>query len=222
MQAAPIEIERRFLVPKTVIDKLDIDSTLIISTIRQGYMFHGDGRIMRIRIEAINAAHSKDPRNEFVINKAYLTYKAPHPDGTKVGACIEIETPCDLDTAELFLQECMANEIAKIRTTVLLKDCQQAVEIDYFLNQLQGLVIAEVEFDSLEEASSFVPPALLAGHEITGDKRFSNYALSKINGFDELPDIVQPIVFEESCLTLTNPVAAETAFSAAFYDVIKN
>jgi adenylate cyclase len=42
---------------------------------------------------------------------------------------------------------------------------------------LDGLVVAEIEFDSDEASEEFDPPAWL-GREVTGDERFANQRLA--------------------------------------------
>jgi adenylate cyclase len=51
------------------------------------------------------------------------------------------------------------------------------IEVDVFEEELEGLIIAEVEFDSEEQARSFEPPAWL-GDEVTGEERFLNESLA--------------------------------------------
>lgn len=51
-------------------------------------------------------------------------------------------------------------------------------EIDDFHDQLDGLSVLEVEFDSEEEALNFVPPHWVI-KDVTEDKRYKNASLSK-------------------------------------------
>ena len=51
------------------------------------------------------------------------------------------------------------------------------IEVDVYLDGLEGLVTAEVEFPSVEEADAFDPPEWLAD-ELTGDERFANQQLA--------------------------------------------
>ena len=51
------------------------------------------------------------------------------------------------------------------------------IEVDLYEDELEGLIIAEVEFDSEEQARGFEPPAWL-GDEVTGDPRFLNESLA--------------------------------------------
>ncbi|NLP34951.1 MAG: adenylate cyclase, partial [Clostridiales bacterium] len=47
------------------------------------------------------------------------------------------------------------------------------------------LIFAEVEFPDEKAADEFIPPEWF-GKDLSNDKRFSNYYLSKINTFTEL------------------------------------
>ena len=51
------------------------------------------------------------------------------------------------------------------------------IEIDVYGGDLEGLVVAEIEFPSEEEANVFKPPGWL-GEEVTGDHRYLNETLA--------------------------------------------
>ncbi len=51
------------------------------------------------------------------------------------------------------------------------------IELDVFAEDLDGLVFAEVEFDSVEALAEFEPPAWF-GREVTDDGRYTNASLS--------------------------------------------
>jgi adenylate cyclase len=51
------------------------------------------------------------------------------------------------------------------------------IEIDVYEGDLEGLVVAEIEFPSEEEANEFEPPGWL-GEEVTGDHRYLNETLA--------------------------------------------
>ena len=51
------------------------------------------------------------------------------------------------------------------------------VEVDVYAGPLAGLVVAEVEFASREDAETFTPPAW-CGDELTGDPSWSNASLA--------------------------------------------
>jgi adenylate cyclase len=56
-------------------------------------------------------------------------------------------------------------------------DLGDEVEVDVYADQLDGLVIAEVEFDSEADADRFEPPAWF-GREVTGEVKYSNVNLA--------------------------------------------
>ena len=51
------------------------------------------------------------------------------------------------------------------------------IEMDVYAGDLEGLVVAEIEFPSEEEAKAFEPPHWL-GEEVTGDHRYLNETLA--------------------------------------------
>jgi adenylate cyclase len=51
------------------------------------------------------------------------------------------------------------------------------VEVDVYSDQLEGLIVAEVEFDSEAASAEFEPPSWL-GEEVTGDVRYANEHLA--------------------------------------------
>ncbi|MFL5908896.1 MAG: CYTH domain-containing protein [Solirubrobacterales bacterium] len=51
------------------------------------------------------------------------------------------------------------------------------IEVDVYEGELEGLVVAEIEFPSEEEAREFEPPDWL-GEEVTGDERYLNETLA--------------------------------------------
>ncbi len=53
------------------------------------------------------------------------------------------------------------------------------IELDVFEAPLAPLVLAEVEFESIEEANAFTPPAWFE-KDVTEDRSFSNSELSKM------------------------------------------
>jgi adenylate cyclase len=51
------------------------------------------------------------------------------------------------------------------------------IEVDVYEDVLEGLVVAEIEFPSEEDANGFDPPAWL-GEDVTGDERYLNETLA--------------------------------------------
>jgi adenylate cyclase len=52
------------------------------------------------------------------------------------------------------------------------------IELDVYGGALEGLLVAEIEFDSEEAAERFEAPDWL-DRELTGDERYSNAALAE-------------------------------------------
>jgi adenylate cyclase len=53
------------------------------------------------------------------------------------------------------------------------------IEVDVYEGELQGLVVAEVEFDSEDQARAFEPPDWI-GEDVTGDERYLNETLATL------------------------------------------
>jgi adenylate cyclase len=54
----------------------------------------------------------------------------------------------------------------------------RSVEVDVYRGELEGLVVAEIEFDSEEQAAEFEPRAWL-GQEVTEDPAYKNESLAE-------------------------------------------
>ena len=148
-----LEIERKFLVGST--DYRDMASSQ--SRIRQGYICRESGRTVRIRI--------RDGRG-------FLTIKGPSPNGI---SRYEFEKEITLDEAEHLMQLCEPGIIDKTR--FLVKSGRHTFEVDEFYGDNEGLVMAEVELQSEDEA--FEKPGFIA-KEVTGDARFYNSYLRQM------------------------------------------
>ena len=59
----------------------------------------------------------------------------------------------------------------------VLQQGDSTIELDLYEGDLGGLVVAEIEFDSEEEARRFDPPDWL-GEEVTGDEPYLNETLA--------------------------------------------
>lgn len=148
-----LEIERKFLVLDTSFKHEAFSS----SHIRQGYICSGHGRTVRIRI--------RDSR-------AYITIKGPSLNGGLSRYEFEQEIPF-ADAEDLMLL-CEPGIIDKTRW--LVTSGRHTFEVDEFHGDNDGLLIAEVELGSEDEA--FQKPAFI-GQEVTGDRRYYNSHLSR-------------------------------------------
>ena len=146
------EIERKFLVKDDSYKQMASSFSHII----QGYICRTTGRTVRVRL-----------RDE----KAYLTIKGPSPDGGLSRYEWEHEIP-GREALEL-MQLCERGVIDKVR--YLVPYGEHTFEVDEFFGDNEGLVMAEVELDAVDEA--FERPPFL-GEEVTGDRRYYNSCLT--------------------------------------------
>ena len=143
-----LEIERKFLVKGDSYKQQAYGS----SHIQQGYICSRHGRTVRVRL--------RDARG-------YLTIKGPSEDGGL--SRYEFEKEITLEEAQQLMKLCEPGVIDKTR--YLVKSGKHTFEVDEFYGENEGLVMAEVELGSEDEA--FEKPDFI-GKEITGDKRYYN------------------------------------------------
>ena len=103
----------------------------------------------------------------------YLTYK-----GKGFMAREEYNLPLNKESYEHLLKKADGNIISKRR--YLIPYNKYTIELDIFTGVFQGLVIAEVEFDSVDEANSFIGPDWFI-EDVTSDKKYHNSYLSKLD-----------------------------------------
>lgn len=146
------EIERKFLV------KGDFKSQAYAqSRISQGYISSARGRTVRVRIRD---------------NKGYLTIKgASDVAGT---TRYEWEQELPLNEAQALMELCEPGVIDKTR--YLVRSGVHTFEVDEFCGENVGLVVAEVELSTENEA--FIKPDFI-DKEVTGDIRYYNSQLMK-------------------------------------------
>lgn len=88
----------------------------------------------------------------------------------------EVELPLTKESY-LHLREKIDGNLIKKKRYLIPLERNLKVELDIFEGCLEGLVFAEVEFSSIEEAVEFVPPEWFA-EDVTMDKRYKNSYLS--------------------------------------------
>ncbi|MEY8707257.1 CYTH domain-containing protein [Bacteroides faecichinchillae] len=146
------EIERKFLVSGEFKSQAFAQDRII-----QGYICSDRGRTVRVRIRD---------------NRGYLTIKgASNASGT---SRYEWERELPLPEAEELMKLCEPGIIDKTR--YLVRSGKHIFEIDEFYGDNDGLVVAEVELTSEDEA--FNKPSFI-GEEVTGDRRYYNSQLMK-------------------------------------------
>ena len=159
-----LEIERKFLVRKGDAYKRAAFSN---SHIQQGYI-PADGATVRVR--------TRD-------DKAFLTIKGKSVNGGMTR--YEFEKEITLDEARSLLKLCKGGVIDKQRW--LVKSGNHTFEVDEFFGDNAGLVMAEVELSSEDEA--YEKPDFI-GIEVTGDRRFYNSHLLT-NPFSNWKDTIE-------------------------------
>lgn len=147
------EIERKFL----VLDEEYKTEAKQSVRITQGYLSSDPVRTVRVRIKG---------------EKGFLTIKgATNESGV---SRYEWEKEIAIQEAEELLEICEPGVIDKIRYEIKYGD--HTYEVDDFLGDNKGLVIAEIELT--QENEPFSKPRWL-GQEVTGEERYYNAMLSK-------------------------------------------
>jgi len=146
-----IEIERKFLVNKEYWQDVTKPVGLLV---RQGYLIAEPEKTIRVRM---------------VGQQGFLTIK-----GASTGASrseFEYDIPFD-DAIELFDTFCVAT-LSKVRYNIIYRE--KLWEVDEFLDENAGLIVAEIELVNEEE--TFELPQW-TGEEVTGDNRYYNSNLA--------------------------------------------
>jgi CYTH domain-containing protein len=143
------EIERKFLVKS--------DAFMAQATTRyeimQGYLCKEPGKTIRVRI--------RDTRAFLTIKSSLLR------DGI---AKFELEKEIELADAKELMKICLPNPIIKTRYIIPCEGGRKW-EVDVFHGHKEGLVLAELELDSEDEA--YTRPDWL-GEEVTGQPQYYN------------------------------------------------
>lgn len=148
----PQEIERKFLV-KGEFKSLAFRAERIV----QGYLSSVPERTVRIRIKG---------------DRGFITIKGK-TDASGISR-YEWEKEIPQGEAQELLKLSEPGMIDKVRYLVKVKE--HVFEVDEFHGENEGLLLAEVELDSEDEA--FEKPEWL-GKEVTGDLRYYNAMLSR-------------------------------------------
>jgi len=146
------EIERKFLVAEMP-KKLEIKQQ---HEIKQAYLFSNADFELRVRKKSA---------------KFYQTIK-------KGGDLVREETELEINQNQFEILWELAKDcsLEKIRYEIPWQHF--VIELDIYLNNLKGLMTAEVEFESVKEAKNFTPPKWF-GREITTARAYKNSALAR-------------------------------------------
>ena len=88
----------------------------------------------------------------------------------------EVEVPIEPRAFEALWPLTAGRRVRKVRHYVPLREELRA-EVDVYAGALDGLLTAEIEFDSAAQADRFRPPPWF-GAELTGDERYANQSLA--------------------------------------------
>jgi CYTH domain-containing protein len=148
-----LEIERKFLVKSTEYKSAATSENRIV----QGFLNTDPERTVRVRIKG---------------DKGYLTIKGK---GNESGTTrFEWEHEISLTEATNLIDLCESGILEKTRFEVPVD--KHVFEVDEFLGENKGLVVAEVELQHEDER--FEKPNWL-GEEVTGQNKYYNSQLSK-------------------------------------------
>jgi len=144
------EIERKFLIKKLP-DRLE---EYPYHVMEQGYL--NTAPVVRVRKED---------------GDYYLTYK-----GKGFIEREEYNLPLTEEAYLHLIQKADGKIIRKKRYLIPYE--KYTIELDLFEEPFKPLIVAEVEFSSLEEANAFIPPEWFS-EDVTGDYHYSNSYLSR-------------------------------------------
>ena len=117
-----------------------------------------------------------------------LTYKSKLglklPETATARACEEVELPLTKEAYEHLKEKADGSVIAKTRYIIPIEN-HRKIELDVFHGYLDGLMFAEVEFESEEEAAAYQLPEWFA-EDVTFDRRYSNAVMTRYSSLKEL------------------------------------
>ena len=145
-----MEIERKFLISHLPDDLDDYPYHLI----EQAYLCTSP--VVRIRRQD----------NDYI-----LTYK-----GSGMMSREEYNLPLTPEAYQHLLAKADGTILTKKRYLIPLNE-KLTAELDVFEQELSGLLLVEVEFDTVEDANSFVPPAWF-GEDVTNSGKYHNSYMS--------------------------------------------
>lgn len=151
-----MEIEKKYLVRRLPEQLEEYDH----SRIEQGYL----NQKPAIRIRKIDEEY-------------WFTYKSKRDAVCADPVCVnhEVELPLTKEAYEHLREKIDGCMIEKTRYRI--RDGRYTIELDVFHGKYEGMLLAEVEFPTEQEARAFVPPDWF-GENVSGDYRYSNVSLA--------------------------------------------
>jgi CYTH domain-containing protein len=166
-----LEIERKFLVrfPSSWSDLAELfDGIVDVKRINQTYLTPRKGE-PAARIRKTVEGLSGDTDTVYHFNQ-----KKPTGD---TGVHEETEHEITEKEYQKSLKNANPDKCAVEKTRFVFKWHDQVFELDLFKGHLKGLAILEIELDD-KDGKVELPPFLKMIKDVTGDKRFTNFALA--------------------------------------------
>ena len=145
---------------------MEIERKYLIQRLPEGYQSHPKQRIEQAYLCVSPVVRIRRSNDDY-----YLTYK-----GTGLLVREEANLPLTAESYHHLLEKVDGNVIAKDRYCIDYGT--YTIELDVFDPPFAPLVVAEVEFETEEEAMRFQPPEWF-GEEVTFDPTYTNAALSR-------------------------------------------
>ena len=146
-----MEIERKFIV-----NELPSLENIPFKRIRQGYVTLSP----ELRIRQADDKYYLTKKGEGYLVREEEEYEVSQKDG------------------EEYFSKCENRLVYKTRYYIPYE--KYTIELDIYEKKHKGLIVCEVEFSSVEEAKSFIPP-LWFGEEITENREYRNKYLALMN-----------------------------------------
>ncbi|WP_143319323.1 CYTH domain-containing protein [Clostridium sp. HBUAS56010] len=146
-----MEIERKFLIDRLPEDAKEYPYHII----EQGYL--STEPVVRVRKED---------------DSYYLTYKSKGLLERE-----EYNLPLTKKSYEHLLKKTDGHVLTKKRYLIPISNQNLTIELDIFEGRFEGLILAEVEFKTREDAQSFLPPDWF-GKDVTFSGEYQNSRLS--------------------------------------------
>jgi CYTH domain-containing protein len=166
-----LEIERKFLVklPKSWSDLAEMfDDIVDVKRIIQQYLTPEPGE-QAARVRKTVEGLGGDTTTVYHYNR-----KKPTGD---TGVHEETEREISEKEYQKYLKQSNPSKCAVEKTRFVFKWHDQVFELDLFKGHLKGLAILEIELNDKDDKVE-LPPFLRIIHEVTKDKRFTNFALA--------------------------------------------
>ncbi len=152
---------------------MEIERKYLIETLPENYASYPFRQIEQAYLSAEPVVRVRKDNDAY-----YLTYKSKG-----LLAREEYDLPLTKESYEHLRSKADGMILTKKRYLIPLSERALTIELDVFEGAYEGLVLAEVEFPTIEEAEGFTPPAWF-GRDVTLTGEYQNSRLA----FQEPPE----------------------------------